>query len=734
MPSRKTMMRAIRSRIKSSRSRQGHPITGIFEPSVPDITDRDVLRLADAAEESGNYPLAIMYHTKVAELWGEQPSFWKKIAGLQKAMGRVDAAQASLVNALRLEPGHARTHIELGDLYLVQQRYDDAEAAFRAAALYEPDGSEPAERLRDLVDLLAAKKARDAADEEELIARDEQLDRLALVGGDTANGVNPALFPSTRVEMLRDHQPEFVTTFIGIDQRTIWGHGPVVRGIGSLRGHILSVEPFRFIEIYVDGQLTYTGPLNPGPLVSEQSSIGLQKYSYNAWIDFGRFSLGWHDVIFRAIGLGGQVVEGVNWVKRSIIVDKPLPDGFFAEAMCRVPRLDPSSSGSLIEQVRTLPSAVAEASPNSYPGPIRNVAVLRLDGLGDVAVSVPFFLRLRKMLPNAKIVALASADNADGCLALGLFDEVIAIDFPESPYKEGRYLSAKAQVALMDQLASYRFDLAITGMVSQGPRELAVMTGAPVTIGFGGDDPKTLSIHYDTRDPKSGANILNYAARYGMLASALEVWLDSGARVQKRENLTRDLLTRYGIGADDRYVVLHTGSRIAATEWPGYAALASRITSQLQMKVVYIASDASQGALLPESALADGSIVLLTGLVPFDDFDALLSFCSAFVGNDSGPGHLAALRGAKAIRILSARIGATEWKSEIGGVCLYRRMPCAGCGAIPIYRQDECTYDIACVKDISVDEVYEQVTRLVDEKHDLADAASLTQSIIGNAA
>ena len=83
---------------------------------------------------------------------------------------------------------------------------------------------------------------------------------------------------------------------------------------------------------------------------------------------------------------------------------------------------------------------------------------------------------------------------------------------------------------------------------------------------------------------------------------------------------------------------------------------------------------------------------------------------------------------------LSARIGATEWKSEIGGVCLYRRMPCAGCGAIPIYRQDECTYDIACVKDISVDEVYEQVARLVDEKHDLADAASLTQSIIGNAA
>lgn len=728
----KTTMRSLKSRIRAVASGKASESRGGARLKLETVDREEVLRLAAAAKQQNKYALSIMYYNKAIELWGEQPSYWREIACLQKAMGRLDDAKESLINAIRLEPGDARHHLELGELYLSKHDYDNAEAAFCTAASMDPDWPEPAAKLRDLESLLEAAKARDEADEEELIDRDEQLDRLARA--DVADGIDPALFHPTRSDMLRSHRPEFVTTFMGIDQRTRWGHGPVVRGIGSLRGYVVSAAPFHEIEIYVDGERVHAGELNPGALITEQSDSGLKKFSYNVWIDFSRFSLGWHDVTFRAIGLDGRVEEGVNWVRRSIIVDAPLPDDFFAEAMARVPRLDCGPSDSIVERVRALPSVVAEASPNSYPGPIRNVAVLRLDGLGDVAVSVPFFLRLRKLLPTAKIVVLASRDNADGCRALGLFDEVIEIDFPESPYKEGRYFSADAQIALMNKLAAYKFDLAIAGMVSQGPRELAVMTGAPVTIGFGGDDPKTLSIHYDTRDPKSGANILNYAARYGMLVRALEVWLDSGARVQRREDLTRDLLTPYGIDPGDRYVVLHTGSRIPSTEWPGYAALAERIAAQLKIKVVYIANDPSQRSLLSEAAMSDGSIVFLSGLIPFNHFDALLSFCSVFVGNDSGPGHLATLRGAKAIRILSARIGATEWKSEMGGVSIYRRMPCAGCGAIPIYRRDECTYDIACVKDISIDEVYEQVVRLSAEELGTERPAATVQSRPGEAA
>lgn len=675
------------------------------------VTLDAVFTMAASAEEANNYALAVLYYEKAMEIWGDRADIFRKIGILQRDMGRYTDAGSSLLRAIQLDPGSAKNPFELGELYLKEKKYTEAKKSYLLAATLSPEWNLVAERLLELKSIIKSAAGLEERDEEEVIAKEESVD--ALSRGDIDHRIDPWLFNPTRLEVTHNHRPSFVTTFIGIHQRTRWGAGPVVRGIESFRGYINSIIPYHQIEIYIDGILVHQGGLTVGSIYNERSDARIKKYAFNAWIDFTKLSTGWHEVIFRASGLGGSVEEGVNWKKERFIVAEALPDDFFVEATARLPKLNADSNISIVEQVRKLPSVIAEATPNSYPGPIRNVAVLRLDGLGDVAVSVPFFLHLRALLPNANIVAIASNDNADGCRALGLFDEVISVDFPESPYKQGRFLDEDQQFDLMDKLKKYKFDLAITGMVSDGPRQLSVMTGAPVTIGFGGDDIKSLNIYYDSRDLKSGGNILNYAARYEMLAKALEVWKDSGAKIQRREDLSRNLLEKYGINAIDEFVVLHAGSRIKSTEWPGYAALANKVARDLGIKVVYIANDANQKAHLDVNSLSEGQVIFIDGLIPFDDFDAMLSYCATFVGNDSGPGHLATLRGAKAIRIISARLGGSEWKSEMSGVCVYRRVPCAGCGSIPISKQEECTYDIACVKDISVDEIYQQVLRFV---------------------
>ena len=690
---------------------------------ISDELSRDaILDVAETARREKKYALSVLYYEKIIEIWGENADNWLDIAVMQKEMGRFDDAKKSIIHATRLNPRDVRFPLELADIALRKKHFKEAEEYYFRAAQIDPTWPLLTERLGELKKLAKADADRQALDKDEALRRDEQLDALSRRPGGTM--INPALFQPTRVESTHNHRPCFVTTFIGIHQRTRWGSGPVVRGIGSLRGYLLSIAPYHKIVIYIDGHMVYEGELTEGPVHDEQSDERLRKYAFNAWVDFSQFAYGWHEVLFRAVGIEGGVDEGVNWKKESIIVDAPLPDGFFEEAMARVPELDTGSERSLVEQVRNLPSVIADASTNSYPGSIRNVAVLRLDGLGDVAVSVPFFLKLRELLPEARLVVLASSDNADGCRALEIFDEVIEIDFPESSYKQGRFLSREDQLSLIKRLASYKFDLAITGMVSDAPRQLSVMTGAPVTIGFGGDDQKSVNIYYDTRDPKSGGNILNYAARYGMLVKALEVWLDSGARIQRRNDLNREMLTQYGIERGDRYVVMHTGSRIKATEWPGYPALANRVASELNLKVVYIANDEGQRKSLSERLLSEGNIIFMTGILPFDHFDALLSYCDVFLGNDSGPGHLATLRGAKAIRLISARLGGSEWKSEMGGVYIYRRMPCAGCGSIPISKYEECTYDVACVKDVTVDEVFGQVVRLSSDVGRVEDTAA----------
>ncbi len=104
----------------------------------------------------------------------------------------------------------------------------------------------------------------------------------------------------------------------------------------------------------------------------------------------------------------------------------------------------------------------------------------------------------------------------------------------------------------------------------------------------------------------------------------------------------------------------------------------------------------------------------MSDTLPFDQFDALLSFCSVFVGNDSGPKHLAALRGAEVVSIHSSRIGWNEWGQEQTGVVISRQVPCAGCSLH--YDPEECGQDVACITRITVPEVFREVQALLARK------------------
>ena len=107
---------------------------------------------------------------------------------------------------------------------------------------------------------------------------------------------------------------------------------------------------------------------------------------------------------------------------------------------------------------------------------------------------------------------------------------------------------------------------------------------------------------------------------------------------------------------------------------------------------------------LDPALLSDPRFQLLDQRLDFDDFDALLSYCACFVGNDSGPKHLASLRGSNVVSLHTARINWGEWGQELTGTILHRQVPCAGCH---VYNDpEECGRDIVCVTNINVDEVW----------------------------
>ncbi len=81
------------------------------------------------------------------------------------------------------------------------------------------------------------------------------------------------------------------------------------------------------------------------------------------------------------------------------------------------------------------------------------------------------------------------------------------------------------------------------------------------------------------------------------------------------------------------------------------------------------------------------------------------------VGNDSGPKHLAALRGTNVVTIFTARINWAEWAQEGVGSVVSRRVPCAGCAIF--HHGEECGKEFACVRDILPEEVFDAVSAYV---------------------
>jgi ADP-heptose:LPS heptosyltransferase len=79
---------------------------------------------------------------------------------------------------------------------------------------------------------------------------------------------------------------------------------------------------------------------------------------------------------------------------------------------------------------------------------------------------------------------------------------------------------------------------------------------------------------------------------------------------------------------------------------------------------------------------------------------AALSFCRLYVGNDTGPMHLAAAVGTRCVGIFSGRNFPGQWHPYgPGHIVLRARVACEGCRLIG------CHHDLACLKLISVGDV-----------------------------
>lgn len=642
---------------------------------------------ARAARREGRFGEAAVLYEELARLRPGDAPLRVQCGHMRKEAGDLVRAEAHYHHAERHLPNDPEVAVQLGHLLKVAGTTEEAEVAYNRALALRPGWDAPERELARL----RANRSRPGSEEGSTPEASGLVPELA------PGGLGPRpMVPEAGVHISR----------LGRREPGEGGLLTTLRGVEAVRGFCLSRVPVTDMHLLLDAIPVHrVSPKGGYPVAATGDEPALQKYVCNLWLDFGRFARGRYALELRFTDAEGTTHSFHDTVRIDEPLDPaayPLSDGIIA--------LSEPDPARLAERIRALPSVVRPARRTLFPDGVRSILVMRTDQLGDLVASIPALRRLRALVPAARIVGLLTAANADLARTLGLFDEVIVVNFPDDPVEQRRLMPLPAQEALRQRLSPYRFDVAIDLSQSDVSRELLRLSGARFTHGFGSGDHwpwMTSEAVADTHDLWNRHSTTPHAAKVLGLVEALGAALGGPAPLIRRDDLPRDRLASLGLVPERRFAVLHAGARIAFSRWPGFPELAERLIERTDLQVVLVSEEPGYAERVPAALRERERFHLLDRRLPFDDFDALLSHAAVVVGNDSGPKHLAALRGTPVVTLFTARINWAEWAQEEVGTVITRRVPCQGCAIL--HHAEECGQDFTCIRGIRVEEVFDAV-------------------------
>ena len=670
---------------------------------------RALVKHADTARDQRRFRQAAALYEEAIKLGAAGAGVRVQAGHMFKEAGELETAEQHYMDAARLMPDDADLALQLGHFFKVAGRLREAQRQYARALRLRPEWELATRELAHLRE--SGFGIQEGGDQQPLvpIGFDLEKDASEIARAALYADLVPEIMPLDPAQFLHRNGESIHLRRLGRLERTFWGVQSTLRGVEAVRGFCISSDPIVELQILLNGLVMHRGPTRSYPLKQELENRKLRKYIFNVWIDLqgflpGRYGL---ELRFKDTSDTRDEIGGRRSHRQDIVVAEPLPEPKFEGGDAWTPLTDPDDPRSVEEQVNARPSVISPARRTIFKTPIRNILVLRTDQLGDLVVSIPALRRLRAMFPGANIVGLLTSANADLARTLDLLNEIIVIDFPdEKVIQRKRVMTSEDQEALRARLAPFKFDLALDLAPAVESRPLLLLSGASFLAGMRDKTWPYINAGFDlnTYDPVGRSDIMPASSKTAAFIESLGIMMKSPAEVVRRPDLTRDRLLPFGITASDSYVIIHTGARVVFSRWAHYMSLAERVLQRTSHKVVMLSEDAETRAQLTPRLTENERFQLLDERLAFDDFDALLSYCACFVGNDSGPKHLASLRGSNVVSLHTARINWGEWGQEQTGSIIHRQVPCAGCH---IYHDpEECGKDYVCVTQISIDEVW----------------------------
>jgi lipopolysaccharide heptosyltransferase II len=340
----------------------------------------------------------------------------------------------------------------------------------------------------------------------------------------------------------------------------------------------------------------------------------------------------------------------------------------------------------------------------------KKILLARTDRLGDLLLTTPAIKAVRNAYPDAHIAMIVRPYAEEVLRDSPYIDEIILYD----KYKKHKSVWATMGFAL--KIRKRGFDRAIIFHPTNRMHIISYIADIPRRIGYDNKmgflltDRIKNTKHLGLRHERDYA--LDILKALGITSDEKKLFMPMGSNDILH---AEEVISYNGIKKNEKFIVIHPGASCASKIWPSerFAKLADMLIERHHVKIV-IAGGIGEKDIFCADAMRrfmHNEAVSIAGKLNLRTLAALIKRSILFISNDSGPVHIAVAVGAPVIDIFGRAqpgLSPLRW-GPLGAndIVMHKDVGCKDrCLA------HNCTKIFACLRAISVDDVYNAVLSL----------------------
>ncbi len=352
----------------------------------------------------------------------------------------------------------------------------------------------------------------------------------------------------------------------------------------------------------------------------------------------------------------------------------------------------------------------------------RKVVILKFWGMGSILLSLSAIEALKKKYPETKVTILTLHQNKELCELIPLIDEVLCLKL------NGMLRFFYQTIGLLKKVRNQRFDIIIDlEFFSYYTAIFTLLSGICFRIGFASTKIlrnqvylKKVPFDHSRHISAIFMKVIEYVI--GKENNNLIVQPSCKFQFKKEyENKIEEILSKNNIRKEDLVIIMNINASALSLErrWPrnNYLILAQRLLENYaEVRIILIGSHSERAYTtsfleeLKNRTTIEDKVVSLCGKISIGELITLFQRVDLFIGNDSGPLHLASFLDVPTVSFFGPETPLLYGPIGDKHSIFYEALSCSPCLNVYNYKSSFCKNNI-CLKDIDTDKVFEVIGR-----------------------